>query len=66
MATKENCVHLQFFSTISQFERICYNINVLRQTACLLVNSITVDNFAFLLNCTRSGPGPQTLLTVLA
>ena len=33
-------------------KKIGYNINVLQQTACLVVNPITVDNFAFLFNCT--------------
>ena len=28
------------------------NINVLQQTACLVVNPITVGNFDFLFNCT--------------
>ena len=32
-----------------------YNINVLQQTACLVVNPITVGNFAFLFNCTLVG-----------
>ena len=40
---------------ISHFKKISYNINVLRQTACLVVNPITVDNFAFLFNCTQAG-----------
>ena len=31
------------------------NINVLQQTACLVVNPITVGNFAFLFNCTPVG-----------
>ena len=31
------------------------NINVLQQTACLVVNPITVGNFAFLFNCTPAG-----------
>ena len=35
---------------------IGYNINVLQQTACLVVNPITVDNFAFLFNCMPVGP----------
>ena len=30
-------------------------INVLQQTACLVVIPITVDNFAFLFNCTLAG-----------
>ena len=31
------------------------NINVLQQTACLVVNPITIGNFAFLFNCTPVG-----------
>ena len=34
---------------------IGYNINVLQQTACLVVNPIEVVNFAFLFNCTPAG-----------
>ena len=34
---------------------IGYNISALQQTACLLVNPITVGNFAFLFNCTPVG-----------
>ena len=30
-------------------------MNVIRQTACLLVNPITVNNFAVLFNCTPAG-----------
>ena len=36
---------------ISHYKNNGYNINVLRQTACLVVNPITVDIFAFLFNC---------------
>ena len=32
-----------------------YDINVLRQIVCLVVNPIMVDNFAFLFNCTPVG-----------
>ena len=31
---------------------IGYDLNVLRRSACLVINPITVDNFAALLNCT--------------
>ena len=41
----------QFIKIISHYKKIGYNINVLQQTACLVVNPITVDNFAFLFNC---------------
>ena len=40
----------QFTKIISHYEKIGYNINVLQQTACLVVNPITIGNFAFLLN----------------
>ena len=45
----------QFIKIISHHKNIVYNINVLQQTACLVVNSITVDNFAFLSTCTLVG-----------
>ena len=40
---------------IYHYKKIGYNINVLQQTACLVVNPITVGNFAFLFNCTPVG-----------
>ena len=45
----------QFIKIISHYKNIGYNINVLQQTACLVVNPITVGNFAFLFNCTPVG-----------
>ena len=39
----------QFYSKIIYlYKKIGYNINVLWQTACLVVNTITVDHFTFL------------------
>ena len=38
-----------------------FNINVLQQTACLVVNPITVGNFAFLFNCTPVGRTSDSL-----
>ena len=46
---------VQFIKTISHYKKIRYNINVLQQTACLVVNPNTVGNFAFLFNCTPVG-----------
>ena len=45
----------QFIKIISHHKKIGYNINVLQQTACLVVNSITVGIFAFLFNYTPVG-----------
>ena len=45
----------QSIKIIPHYKKIGYNINVLQQTACLVVNPITVGNFAFLFNCTPMG-----------
>ena len=39
----------------SHYKKIGYINAVLQQTACLVVNPITVGNFAFLFNCTPVG-----------
>ena len=49
-----NCT-AQFIKIISHYKKIGYNINVLQQTACLVVNPIMVGNFALLFNCTPVG-----------
>ena len=33
-------------------KRISYDLNVMQQSACLVINPITVDNFTALFNCT--------------
>ena len=40
----------QFIKIISHYNKIGQNINVLQQAASLMVNLITVGNFAFLFN----------------
>ena len=45
----------QFIKIISHYKKIGYNINVLQQTACLVVYPIYVGIFAFLYNCTPVG-----------
>ena len=52
-----NDFSIQFRKIIICYKRIGYNMNVMQQTACLLVNPITVNNFADLynFNCTPVG-----------
>ena len=50
------------FKIISHYKKIGYNINVLQQTACLVVNPITVGNFAFLFNCTPVGRTSDSMM----
>ena len=52
----------QFIKIISHYKKIGYNINLLQQTACLVVNPITVGNFAFLFNCTPVGRTSDSMM----
>ena len=52
----------QFIKIISHYKKIGYNINVLQQTACLVVNPFTVGNFAFLFNCTPVGRTSDSMM----
>ena len=42
----------QFRKIIIRHKRIGYNFNVMRQSACLVINPNTFDIFAALFNCT--------------
>ena len=44
-----------FKKMVVRYKMIGYNINVLQQIACLVVNPIKVINFAYLFNCTTVG-----------
>ena len=44
-----------FKRIIVRNKKIGYNIDVLRQTACLVVNPIKVNNFAYLFDCRTVG-----------
>ena len=45
-------VWLIFQISSAKLSHLRYNINVMRQSACLIINPITVDSFASLFNCT--------------
>ena len=42
----------QFRKIIMRYKRIGYNLNVMRQSACLVINPVKVDGNAALFNCT--------------
>ena len=44
-----------FKKIIVRCKKIGYNINVLRQTTCLVVNPVKVNSFAYFFNCGRAG-----------
>ena len=52
----------QFRQIIIRHKRICYDLNVVRQSACLVINPITVNYFAAFLNCTPVDRASDSLL----
>ena len=42
----------QFRKMLKRYKCIGYNLNAMRQSACLVITPITVDGYAALFNCT--------------
>ena len=61
----------QFRKVIKCYKHIGYSLIVMRQSVCLVINPITVDNFDVLFNCApvdsvmlRTGAIPSVVLSV--
>ena len=52
----------RFKKNIVHYKRIGYNINIMRQSACLVFNPITVNNFASLFNCKPVGRASDSMM----
>ena len=52
----------QFRKIIMRYKRIGYNVDVMRQSAYLVVNPVTVNNFAVLFNCMLVGRGSDSVI----
>ena len=52
----------QFRKIILRYKKIGYNINVIRQTACMVINPITGNTFASLFNCTPAGLASDSIM----
>ena len=52
----------QFRKIIVRYQRIGHNIDIMRQSACLVFNSITVNNFASLFNRTPVGQASDSVM----
>ena len=55
----------QFRKIIVRYKRIGYNIDIMRQSACLVSNPITINNFASLFNCTPVGWASDSMMARL-
>ena len=57
-----NDFSFQFRKIITRYRRIGYNLNVMRHSACLVFNPITVDNYAAFFNCTPMGRASDSMM----
>ena len=54
----------QFKKIVKRYIRVGYNLDIMRQSACLVLNPITVYSYVFLFNCTTVGQASDSM-TVL-
>ena len=59
---RRNDFSFQFRNIIARYRRIGYNLNVMRQYACLVLNPIVVDNYAAFFNCTPEGRASVSMI----
>ena len=57
-----NDFSFQFRKIITRYRRIGYNLNVLRQSACLVINPIMAEDYAALFNCTPLGRSSDSVM----
>ena len=53
----------QFRKIIVRYKRMGYNINIMRHSACLVFNQITVNNFASLFSCMPVGRVSDSIMS---
>ena len=58
-----NDLSTHFRKIILRYIKIGHSINVIRQTACMVVNLFTVTDFAFLFGCTPAGRDSDSMMT---
>ena len=51
----------QFKKIVKRCIRVGYNLDIMRQSACLVLNPITVYCYGFLFNCTTVGQAPDSM-----
>ena len=51
----------QFKKIVKRYIRVRYNLDIMRQSVCLVLNPITVYSYDFLLNCTTQGQASDSM-----
>ena len=58
-----NDFSFQFRKIITSYRHIGYTLNVMRQSACLVLNPIMVDHYAAFFNCTLVGRASVSMMS---
>ena len=51
----------QLKKTVKRYIRVGYNLDIMRQSACLVLNPITVYSYGFLFNCATVGQASDSM-----
>ena len=51
----------QFKKIVKRYIRVGYNLDIMRQSACLVLHPITVYSYGFLFNCTTVGQASDSM-----
>ena len=54
----------QFKKIVKRYIRVGYNLDIMRQSACLVLNPITVHSYGFLFNCTTVGQASDSMMAL--
>ena len=54
----------QFKKIVKRYTRVGYNLDIMRQSACLVLNPITVYSYGFLFNCTTVGQASGSMMAL--
>ena len=54
----------QFKKIVKRYTRVGYNLDIMRQSACLVLNPITVYSYGFLFNCTTVGQASDSMMAL--
>ena len=54
----------QFKNIVKRYIRVGYNFGIMRQSACLVLNPITVYSYGFLFNCTTVDQASDSMMAL--
>ena len=54
----------QFKKIVKHYIRVGYNLDIMRHSACLVLNPITVYSYGFLFNCTTVGQASDSMMAL--